>query len=298
MRPTLTRYAIPAVILLAIVVPALVLAARLPDSIAVHWTWNGVPNGHAPGWLVTAGVAAFWCVGWAAVVRDAAAAAGVYGLGGILLAAHSAGLWANLDVTSWERARPVNWAVAVGILAVGLVAVAAGRWLAPAKPAALAGTAPSAGLGPDERAVWSGTAHNFLVVAAVPVAAAVAAVLGDARLWWGGLLISLVALLFSSVRVLVGPAGVRVRAGLLGWPRRTWGYADIAEARSDRIVPLAYGGWGWRRRPTRTAVVVRAGDGLVLRLRSGSTFVVTVDGAHTAAGLVNDYVSRHRSPAS
>ena len=61
-------------------------------------------------------------------------------------------------------------------------------------------------------------------------------------------------------------------------------------------MPLAYGGWGWRRRPGRSAVVIRAGDGLVLRLRSGGTIVVTVDGAHTAAGLVND-VARHRSPA-
>ncbi|WIY00644.1 DUF1648 domain-containing protein [Amycolatopsis mongoliensis] len=300
MRSAVTRHGIPAVVLLAMVVPALVLAPRLPDPIAVHWGWGGAPDGHAPWWLVTAGAAVFWGVAWVVVARNASAAPGVYGLGGVFLAAHSLGLWANLDATSWERARPVTWSLALGIAVTGLVAAAVGWWLAPGKPpeAALSGTAPSAGLRPGEEAVWSGTAHNFVVLAIAPVAAAVAAVFGRVGVWWAGLLVSLVALMFSTVRVLVGPAGVRVCLGLLGWPRRTLDYDEIAEAGSDRVVPLAYGGWGWRRRPGRTAVVVRAGDGLVLRLRSGGTFLVTVDDARTAAGLVNDYVSRHRSPAS
>ena len=299
MRSAVLRYGVPAVVLLGIVVPALVLAPRLPDPIAVHWSWTGVPDGHAPWWLVTAGAAGFWCVAWVAVARMISAAPGVYGLGGILLAAHSVGLWANAGVPSWTHARPVNWAVAFGILGVGLVAIAAGWWLAPAKPAeaTASGPAPSAGLGASEQVVWSGTAHNLALIAVAPLVAALAAVLGSAHAWLGGLVVALVALVFSSVRVLVGPAGVRVRIGLLGWPRRNLAYEEIAEARADRIVPLAYGGWGWRRRPGRSAVVIRAGDGLVLRLRSGGTIVVTVDGAHTAAGLVNDYVARHRSPA-
>ncbi len=289
------RYGVPAVVLLAIVGPALALAARLPDPIAVHWGWGGVPNGHAPWWLVTAGAAVFWVVAWAAPARTASAASGVYGLGGILLTAHSVGLWANLDAPSWERARHVGWALALGIVVVGLAGAAAGWFLAPAKPAETAsGPAPSAGLGESEQAVWSGTAHNLALIAVAPLAAALAAVLGSTHVWLAGLLVAVVALVFSSVRVLVGPAGVRVRIGPL---RRTLAYDEIAEARADRIVPLAYGGWGWRRRPGRSAVVVRAGDGLVLRLRSGGTFLVTVDGAWTAAGLVNDYVARHRSPA-
>ncbi|MGW5714720.1 DUF1648 domain-containing protein [Amycolatopsis sp. NPDC003865] len=300
MRSAVLRYGIPAVVLLGIVVPALVLAPRLPDPIAVHWSWTGVPNGHAPWWAVTAGAAAFWCAAWAAVARTTSAAPGVYGLGGILVAAHSAGLWANAGVPSWAQARPVNWAVASGILGVGLVAIAAGWVLAPAKPAeaAASGPPPSAGLGANEQAVWSGTAHNRALIAVAPLAAALAAVLGSSHVWLAGLLVAVVALVFSSVRVLVGPAGVRVRIGVLGRPRRSLTYDEIAEARAERIVPLAYGGWGWRRRPGRSAVVIRAGDGLVLRLRSGGAFVVTVDGAHTAAGLVNDYVARHRSPAA
>jgi len=300
MKSAVLRYGIPAVVLLAIVVPALVLAPRLPDPIAVHWAWGGVPNGHAPWWLVTTGAAVFWCVAWTAVARTASAASGVYGLGGVLLAAHSVGLWANVDAPTWERARHVGWALALGIVAVGLAGVAAGWFLAPAKPAeaAASGPAPSAGLGASEQAVWSGTAHNLALIAVAPLVTALAAALGSTHVWLAGLLVSVVALVFSSVRVLVGPSGVRVRIGVLGWPRRSLTYDEIAEARADRIVPLAYGGWGWRRRPGRSAVVVRAGDGLVLRLRSGGAFVVTVDGASTAAGLVNDYVARHRSPAS
>lgn len=300
MRSTVTRYGIPAVVLLALVLPALVLASRLPAPIAVHWGWGGAPNANAPWWLVTAGAAVFWCVAWVAVAWNAAVASGVYGFGGVLLAAHSVGLWANLDAPSWERARAVTWSLALGIVVAGLVAAAVGWWLAPGKPSevALSGTAPSAGLGSGEEAVWSGTAHNFALVAVAPVVAALAAVFGSAGVWWAGLVVSLVVLVFTSVRVLVGPAGVRVRVGLLGWPRRTLDYDEIAEAHSDRIVPLAHGGWGWRLRPGRSAIVVRAGDGLLVRLRSGGTFVVTVDDARTAAGLVNDYVARHRSPAS
>jgi hypothetical protein len=285
------------VILLGLLVPALVVAPRLPADVAVHWGLDGVPNAHAPWWLVTAGAVVLWAAAWVGVARDTTAATGVYALGGILVAAHSLGLWANAGVPSWAGARPVSWVLALGILLVGVVAGAAGRLLAPPRPMS-PGKVPKIGLRAGEQAVWTGTAHNRAMIAAAPVAAAVAALLGSAQVWRVGLLVALVALVFSAVRVSVGPAGVRVRVGLFGWPRRTLGYAEIAEARTDTIVPLAYGGWGWRRRAGRTAIVVRGGDGLLLHLRSGRTFVVTVDSAEAAAGLVNDYVSRHRSAAA
>ncbi len=55
----------------------------------------------------------------------------------------------------------------------------------------------------------------------------------------------------------------------------------------DLIEPLAYGGWGWRVVPGGTAVVVRGGEALVVELRSGRRFAVTVDGAAEAAALLN-----------
>jgi hypothetical protein len=65
----------------------------------------------------------------------------------------------------------------------------------------------------------------------------------------------------------------------------------VNSARSVNVLPLQYGGWGWRFRPQTTAVVIRRGDGLELELRNGRRFVVTVDGAEQAAGVVNDYVA-------
>jgi hypothetical protein len=121
---------------------------------------------------------------------------------------------------------------------------------------------------------------------------ALATLLGSSHAARVGVVVGLVALVFSFVRVLVGPTGVQVRVGLFGWPRRTLPYPDIVDATAEQVAPMAYGGWGWRRRPGRTAVVIRGGDGLRLRLASGRLFVVTVDDAERGAGLVNDYVAR------
>jgi hypothetical protein len=302
MRSAVLRYGFPAVFLAALVVPALAVAPRLPDPIAIHWGWSGAPDGHAPWWVVTAGAAVLWCAAWAALLASAErwTAASGYSLGGILIVAHSTGLWANLDAPAWSDARRVTWYL---ILAVILAAVASGSlgWvLAPPSAAAgpPAGPLPSAGLRAGEQAVWWGTARNRWLLAVVPIAIAVAALLGSSHLARVGVVIGLVSLVFSFVRVLVGPTGVQVRVGLVGWPRRTLLYRDIEDATAERVVPMAYGGWGWRRRPGRTAVVIRDGEGLRLRLTSGRLFVVTVDDAERGAGLINDYVTRDHARTS
>jgi hypothetical protein len=62
-------------------------------------------------------------------------------------------------------------------------------------------------------------------------------------------------------------------------------------APSGRVDPMTWGGWGYRWVPTRhaTAAVVRRVPGLRLDRTDGRVFVVTVDDADRAAGLVNDY---------
>ena len=59
--------------------------------------------------------------------------------------------------------------------------------------------------------------------------------------------------------------------------------ALVAADHAPRLTPCHWGGWGYRSRPEKgTAVIIRRGEGLVLRLGDGRVFTVTVDDAETA----------------
>ena len=85
----------------------------------------------------------------------------------------------------------------------------------------------------------------------------------------------------TGLRLGFGP-GVRVRVPL----------ADIRQASAEEIRPLAWGGWGYRVLPGKRALVLRGGSGLVLDLRNGNRFAVTVDEPETPAALVNGLLDR------
>jgi hypothetical protein len=58
---------------------------------------------------------------------------------------------------------------------------------------------------------------------------------------------------------------------------------------APRVTPRQWGGWGYRWRPEKgTAVVVRRGEGLVLRLWDGHVFTITVDNAEAAVRIISD----------
>jgi len=105
------------------------------------------------------------------------------------------------------------------------------------------------------------------------------------------LVVGVVNQAFTSVRVSVDATGMRVAYGWLRWPSTRIGIDAIRQATAIDVRPSAWGGWGYRgslRLNRRAAVVVRAGEGLRLDLRGGRVFLVTVDGAVNAAGLLND----------
>ena len=85
----------------------------------------------------------------------------------------------------------------------------------------------------------------------------------------------------TGLRLGFGP-GVRVRVPL----------ADIRQASAEEIRPLAWGGWGYRVLPGKRALVLRGGPGLVLDLRNGNRFAVTLDEPETSAALVNGLLDR------
>lgn len=296
-RAHLVRWVVPAVVLVALVLPPLAVAGRLPEPIAIHWDLSGTPNGQGPWWVVTALVGVLWCGGWWALLSGQLqrwTVTHVYALGGALLVSHSTGLWANVDRSSWHAAQLDGSALLLAALG-GIAAGAASGWAlaGPDEPPVAAAPA-SAGLASGDDGVWHGSAHNRWLPALASIAALVAVLTRSAvPLFAVGVLV-LVAVFFCRVRVLAGPTGVTLRLGLLGWPRRHLPLDRIETARSVGVQPLAYGGWGWRRRPGRTAVVIRRGEALELPRTAGPTVVITVDDADTAAGLINDYLTRTR----
>ncbi|MEU0282474.1 hypothetical protein ACIOGX_34295 [Streptomyces sp. NPDC088147] len=103
-----------------------------------------------------------------------------------------------------------------------------------------------------------------------------------------GLLILFGTLAFVHVAVRVDGDCLEVRCGHMGLPRRRIELAHVVDADFvPRVTPRQWGGWGYRWRPEMgTAVVVRRGEALVLKLGDGRTFTVTVDDAESAVRII------------
>ncbi|MGW0858153.1 hypothetical protein [Streptomyces sp. NPDC002690] len=112
-----------------------------------------------------------------------------------------------------------------------------------------------------------------------------------------GLLMLYGTLAFVHVAVKVDGDALEVRCGHMGLPRRRILLTHVVGAEFvPRVTPRQWGGWGYRWRPEQgTAVVVRRGEALLLRLGDGMSFTVTVDNAEAAVRFIRD---RLRLPAA
>ncbi|WP_392668031.1 hypothetical protein [Streptomyces sp. LN785] len=117
----------------------------------------------------------------------------------------------------------------------------------------------------------------------------------------GGLLMLFGTLAFVNVAVRVDGDALEVRCGHMGLPRRRILLTHVVGADFvPQVTPRQWGGWGYRWRPEQgTAVVVRRGEGLVLRLGDGRTFTVTVDDAEAGVRFIRDrlHLSAAGAPA-
>lgn len=105
-----------------------------------------------------------------------------------------------------------------------------------------------------------------------------------------GLLVLFGTLAFVHVAMKVDRECLEVRCGHIGLPRRRIPLNHVAGAEfAPLVTPRHWGGWGYRWRPEKgTAVVVRRGEGVVLRLWDGHTFTITVDDAEAAVRVIRD----------
>ncbi|MEV0979389.1 hypothetical protein [Streptomyces sp. NPDC049915] len=128
------------------------------------------------------------------------------------------------------------------------------------------------------------------------IAALVMAVVGCIA---AGLLVVFGTLAFVHVDLKLDRECLEVRCGHIGLPRRRIPLDLIAGAEvAPHVTPRHWGGWGYRWLPEKgTAVVVRRGEGVVLRLWDGHTFTITVDNAEAAVRMIRDRL-RPTSPGT
>jgi hypothetical protein len=316
----------PALVWVAAVVVQLAWLPELPDSVAIHWGADG-PDGFAAPWTtiaLTAGLGAGLTAIFAlimATTRGAGPTAvhkllAVVSLGTALFtgitASASLGVQRGLD-DAREAPDFGGWAAAAVGVAL-LVAVIA--WFALPKAARTgddAAVAEPLRLSPGERSAWLATVQvpggviAVLVVGlGIAVAATAFAVAVAGGRMWPLLLVPVVVLALSAMgiawRVRVDAAGLTVRSLPFGWPRRRIRLDQIDAVKTVQVNPIAeFGGWGWRWGAAGTGVVVREGQGILVVLRDGRRFTVTVDDAATGAALLAAYAAsateiRERGP--
>ncbi|UBU16731.1 SdpI family protein [Nonomuraea gerenzanensis] len=303
-------FAVAAALLLA----PLAVRDRLPDPMATHWGTSGsVPDGASSltGHLVTTELlwAGLWLVFFLlGLPRDKRAArttssACLWGMGVLLLGTTASTLAVNLDAATWREALLPGWhipAVIAAAVAAGGLAAYLSRG-APDERSAVA--RPVLRLKPGQRAVWVSRVVNPWLAVASGAAALVTVVTGALALsgaapagFVAGLLPVLVILLLTglatvAVSVRVGDDLIRIGFGPLGWPARRIPLSKIESAWSERRQPGEVGGWGFRGLPGSATIMLRGGECLVLRYRSGGRLTISIDDAERGASLINALLS-------
>lgn len=291
----------------------------LPDVVAIHWGLDGRPDGYGPAstlplLLGVIGVPTVAFVGWLVLWFEAGRP---FTPALKLLAVTS--LWTSLVLTigfagslSGQRvsegagapapAAPLAWAFGVATCAALLAWFLLPRSVSPIPSAGSATAALRVAAG--ERVAWvrDVSAPRPLVVALIALgvlvtgAAATAILVTGGRMWFVAVAPLVIVVLTASTlawRIRVDSHGLVVRSAL-GVPRVTIPLDQIEQAHVEEVDPVGqFGGWGWRWGfGRRSGVILRAGDALAVKRRSGATFLVTVDDADSAASLLNGLVAR------
>lgn len=187
------------------------------------------------------------------------------------------------------------------------LAGAAGWALQPHEPWRPAATLPAetVALAPGERAVWlqrvsiarSG-AIVLISVLVLMIALTVVTVVVSAEpvaMWvmiGATLLVAALVVTTTAFHVRVDDAGLTINS-VAGWPRVHVPLRDVESAAVVSVNPMGqFGGWGMRWGPAGFGVVLRSGEGIEVRRRSGKMLTVTVDDAATGAALLDALVAR------
>ena len=319
-RRRVTGAVVMATGLLIIAVAAIVIwswRAELPDPVASHWGANGRPDGFTSlggifavllglgGALVLLFARTTWSVGQSSVTRRIGAAVTIW-LSLFVSTVVVGSLWGQRGLADARDAGSVNGvllaAILISIVPAIITAIVVPGDLRQPTTAPVAADAPRVKLVDGERAVWIGRAGTKVAFyVAVPVIA-----LGIALAVWTGTwavliidaIVAAALVMLTTFVVRVDRMGLTVRSAV-GFPRYRVPLDEVVRAGVTQVSPVKnYGGWGWRvGRDGRVGVVLRKGEALLVERTGGRSIAVTVDGAATAAGLLNALADRARATA-
>lgn len=322
-RFTLVALVIPVVVTVIAVVAQALLAIRVPATVATHWGWSGAPDGFAPAWsvplatvLIGIGLPAVLFAATVGGLRRGDHGAAYRVLGAVALgiavlvgALGAATLGIQVGRTDAAVTLPVLLIPTVLLAAVG--AGLLGWAMQPHVPwrPSPAGAAVDVPVRAGERVVWlQGVSLARAGAVVLWVAFGVGCLAVVPVLFLGDLVPAVIAsvvvvVLFVVVattlrfHVRVDPEGLTA-VSAAGWPRVHVPSDDIVSAEVVEVSPMGeFGGWGIRwSSGGRQGVVLRSGEGLLVRRRDGRTLTVTVDDAATAAGLLNAYTALTPDP--
>lgn len=292
--------------------------ADLPDPVATHWGWSGVPEGFMSTdtavWLGGFGGLQGLVLGgtmlamseWVPEIRRGSGAL-VVGMSTLVTTLMVGSLAIQRGLADAASAPGVGGLLGLALAAGAVAAVLGGLAVGAPDRTALAAiapvpaSAPRADLAQGVSAHWSAWATSSRWVYAVLVFFGVPLVIA---LFSGGralavliavLAAGLLMVATSTYRVGVGESGLTVRS-VLGWPSFEVPLGEVAEARAVTVDPMReFGGVGMRvGRDHRFGVVLRKGEALEVVRGNGSAFLVTVAGAGDAAALLNTLADRER----
>ena len=92
----------------------------------------------------------------------------------------------------------------------------------------------------------------------------------------GIVLVTVVMLFFSRFRVTADWRGLRVVSWLFRIPLKRIRLADISAVEADELRPMEWGGWGYRVTSGRSALILRAGPGLIVTTTNQKQFAITL----------------------
>jgi hypothetical protein len=312
-------------ILLLITVPALVAAAAsivgmlllpdLPETLAVHWGVDGTVD-RTDGLGSYIAIVAILVPAFSLAVAGFSIAPLRHGASRLYARTVVAisvwfGVFISLSMFLSVQAQRgvtdpltvqlsgVGRGLVIGVIAATVLAVLA-VLLTPRLPLTegLGGEVASTPLGAGEKVYWSRLARSPRGVIAIPIVV----IVGLAVLFtivglpiWATLVVDLVlASLMTTLswRVVVDQRGLTV-TGLFGFPRFHVPLESVVAAAAIDVTALGqYGGWGVRFGRTGWGVITRSGSAIEVQRSTGANFVVTVDDAETAAGLLTGLARR------
>ena len=278
---------------------------RLPDQVASHWSGLGRPDGFSGTW------SSWW------VIFAICLAAGLVATVALLVLRHSPAAWrglaglavfvASMLATAWAiggiatldggspQAARLGWRVALIAAPLGygafvwlLIGRTARTPTTPTQPTA------SMPLAPGEQAAWSQSLRSTMFLWLAALLAAGAITFGIARQAQAAVPLAIGAVVvaaFASIRCTIDRRGLRVCV-FDRIPIKRIRLDQVADASAEHIDPTRWGGWGYRVMPGRSALVLRAGPGLVVDMTDGRKFAVTLSDPDTPAALLNGLRAR------